>query len=303
MPVNASYEYTNAEKIYYDAKTPEEKIAALEEMIKVMPGHKSAENLRANLRNRLVKLKEQLEKAKKNKKGSGKQGIKKEGPQAVLIGYTGSGKSSLMKLLTNTTPEIANYPFVTKYPLPGVFNFEGARIQLIDLPAVGSEYTEFGLINGADTLIIVITSLDDIQKIQPALSKAQGKKILFFNKADLLTEEERRKITAKLQSKKIPFLFISTKTKENLQEAKQRIFHSFDIIRIYTQEPGKAHTTDPFLAKPGISVSEMAEKIKKGLSKEIKETKIWGPSSKFPGQKVGLNHILHDKDVVEFHTR
>ena len=50
-------------------------------------------------------------------------------------------------------------------------------------------------------------------------------------------------------------------------------------------------------------VKDVAEKILKGFSNKVVETKIWGPSSKFPGQKVGLNHKLIDLDVVEFKTR
>lgn len=303
MPINASYEYTNAEKVYLAAKTPEEKIIALEEMIRTAPSHKGAENLRANLRARLTKLKEQLEKAKATKRGSGKPGIKKEGPQAVLIGLTHSGKSSLMKLLTNTQPEVGTHPFVTREPLQGMLNYEGARIQIIDLPAINSEYSDLGIINSADTLLILITSLDDLSIIDPFLQKTLGKRIILFNKIDLLNEEEKRKLTAKLQTKKINYLFISTKTRENLDLLKKKIFESFNIIRIYTKEPGKEPTKDPFMAKPNTTVEEMAEKIKKGLSREIKETRIWGPSSKFPGQKVGLKHALQDKDIIEFHTR
>jgi ribosome-interacting GTPase 1 len=51
------------------------------------------------------------------------------------------------------------------------------------------------------------------------------------------------------------------------------------------------------------NIKDVAEKILKGLSKRIKETRIWGPSSKFPGQIVGLNHKLKDLDVVELKTR
>ncbi len=303
MPVNASYEYTNAEKVYGEAKTLEEKIAALEEMIKVMPGHKSAENLRANLRNRLVRFKEQLEKSKKNKRGSGKPGIKKEGPQAVLIGPTNTGKSSIMRLLTNTNPLIADYPFVTKYPLVGTLNYEGIRIQIIDLPAMNSEYSDFGLVNSADTLLLVINTLEDLAAVEPLLAKAIGKRIIVINKTDLLNQEEKRKMLAKLQTKKVNFILISAKSQDNLEGLKKKILESFNLIRIYTQEPNKPPTAEPFIAKPGTTVEQMAEKIKKGLSKQIKETKIWGPSSKFPGQKVGFSHVLRDKDIIEFHTR
>ena len=55
--------------------------------------------------------------------------------------------------------------------------------------------------------------------------------------------------------------------------------------------------------EPGASVRDVAERILKGLSCRIKEIRIWGPSSKFPGQKVGLQHKLKDLDIVEFKTK
>ena len=54
---------------------------------------------------------------------------------------------------------------------------------------------------------------------------------------------------------------------------------------------------------PDSTLKNVAEKILKGFSEKVRETKIWGPSSKFPGQKIGLKHKLKDLDVVEFRTR
>ena len=70
MPINASYEYTNAEKMYDRAKTLEEKIAAIEEMIRHAPAHKGGENLRKELHNRLKRFLEKKEKSKKSGKST-----------------------------------------------------------------------------------------------------------------------------------------------------------------------------------------------------------------------------------------
>ena len=74
------------------------------------------------------------------------------------------------------------------------------------------------------------------------------------------------------------------------------------VCRIYLKEPGKQATDIPLVIPENTSIKEAAEKIYKGFSSKIKETRITGPSSKFPNQKVGLSHILKDKDTVEFHT-
>lgn len=302
MPINASPEYYNAEKEYLAAKTLEEKIARLEDLIRVAPKHKSAENLLAELRTRLKKLKEKQEKSKKIGKPS-KKGIRKEYFQCVLVGLPNSGKSSLLAKLTNAKPKISSYPFATSYPEIGTMDYEGAKAQIIDLPAIGSDALDQGLVNTADCLLIVIEALLDLEKISPFLAKARGTRIIVLNKSDRLNSEKQRKLEATLKSRKILGILVSTDTRENIDKLKEMIFRQMHVIRIYTKEPGKPVTKEPIVLRENSSVKEVAESILKGFSARIKETRITGPSSKFPNQIVSPSHICKDLDIVEFHTR
>ena len=304
MPINANYEYTNAEARYLSAKTDEEKLLALEEMIRVMPKHKSAEALRKNIKTRYKKIKSKLETEKKRKKSAGKKlGIKKSEMQAVLVGLTNSGKSSLLSCLTNAQPEIAHYSYTTKHPNLGTLDYDDIKVQIIDSPAIENELCDQGIINTADTLLIIITDIEQLKEIEPFLINAAKSRIIIFNKSDLLSNEEKRKIEATLKSKKHNFIILSAKTKEDINVLKEKIFQSFNKIRIYTKEPGKKVDREPIVLKKDSTVKDVAEKILHGFSKKIKETKVTGPSSKFPNQKVGLEHVLKDKDIVEFYTR
>lgn len=302
MPANASPEFGHAEKKFYAAKTDEEKLSALEEMIRTMPQHKSAEAMRANLRTRYKKLQEKLEAKKKSKSGKGKEGIKKAELQACLIGLTNSGKSSILSVLTNAKPEISPIEFTTKFPIIGTLDYDNVKIQIIDMPAINSEYFDFGIANTADVLLIIITNLKDLEKINPFLKKATGNKIIIFNKFDLLNEQEKRKIEASLKTKKLNFILFSSKTLENIHELKEKIWESFNKIRIYTKQPHKPADLEPVIMEKDASVKNVAEKIFHGLSEKVKEARITGPSSKFPNQEVSLSHVLKDKDVVEFKT-
>jgi len=302
MPVNASPEYASAEKKYLNAIKIEDRIKFLEEMIRVGPKHKSSENFMAELKNRLRRLTEKQEKAKKTGKSS-VTGIKKEDMQAVIIGLVNSGKSALLSGLTNAKPISTNVLFSTTKPVVGMMSHQGVSIQVIEIPAIDSDYFNKGLVNTADTILILIDSIEDIEKIKPSLEKAEGKKIIVFNKSDLLSENEKRKVHATLSSKKYDFVIISSKTREGFDELKEKIFKSFDKIRIYTKEPGKEPSKTSLIMEPGSTLRDVAEKILKGLSSRIKETRIWGPSSKFPKQTIGLNHKLKDMDIVEFKTK
>ena len=300
MPINAHPEYLAAEKEYHSAYTLEEKIEKLRKMIALAPKHKGAENLRKQLKTRLKKFLEKKEKIKKTGKSTS-GGIKKEDMQAVILGFTNTGKSTLISKLTNARPTISEIQFSTTKPSIGMMRYQEVNIQLIENPSIESEYYDKGLTNTADTLILLVKDLEEIEKIKKILEKARGKQIIVFNKIN--SEKSIRKISATLSSKRYNFVIISTETDEGIEELKEKIFESFDKIRVYTKEPGKEKSSRPIILEPNSTVEDVAEKILKGFSEKVKETKIWGPSSKFPGQKVGLKHKLKDKDIVEFKTK
>ncbi|HNZ52005.1 MAG: GTPase HflX [Candidatus Diapherotrites archaeon ADurb.Bin253] len=302
MPINAHPEYIAAEGEYLRAKSVEEKIEKLKKMISYAPSHKGGENLRAQLKTRLKKLLEEKEKSKKSGKSS-RTGIKKEDLQAVIIGKSNSGKSSVLTELTNAKAEVSHTHLSTTTPKIGMMNYQGANIQIIENPAIESEYYDKGITNTTDTLIIIINSIQDLKEIETMIGNIQKNKIVLFNKSDLLNLEEKRKISSTLQSKKYNFVLFSSISKEGIELLKEKLFSSFNKIRVYTKEPGKEKSKNPIILKPGATTREVAEKILKGFSEKVKETKIWGPSSKFPGQIVGLNHKLRDLDVVEFKTK
>jgi len=302
MPTNASPQFTKAQGKFLNAKNDEERLIFLDEMLREAPKHKSSENLLANLRTRKKRLEAQLVKSKKSGKTS-RVGIKKEDMQIVIVGKTNSGKSSLLNALTNAESKISYTSFSTSSPKIGMMYSDGTGIQIIENPAIESEYYDRGITHTTDVILILINSLEEIKEIENLLGNDNKKKIIVFNKSDLLNENEKRKLQSTLQSKKYNFSIISSLTGEGLEELKEKLFGSFEKLRIYTKEPGKEKSKRPIILEPGATPKDVAEKILKGFSQRVRETKIWGPSSKFSGQIVGLKHKLKDLDVVEFKTR
>ena len=302
---NQSPFYQRAEQDFLTATTDEERITCLEIMIKECPKHKSSENMRKNLTNRLKRLRNGIEKRKKTGKGN-KEGIKKGDMQCTLVGLPNSGKSTIFNLLTQKkiTSKTSPHPFTTYKQVLGIIEYEDAKIQILDdtpLP-----HQDKSTVNSADTLLIISNSLEEIPDLEKATWKSKAKKIWIFNKIDLLNETEKRKLKANLKSKfkKIDFIMFSEKaTKLEIKKLKEKIFESFPIIRVYTKEPGKPASKDPMILKKDSTVKDAAEKIRKHFSNQIKNTKIWGPSSKFGGQTTGIDHKLKDKDIVEFQTK
>ena len=77
------------------------------------------------------------------------------------------------------------------------------------------------------------------------------------------------------------------------------LFELVHVIRVYAKPPGKKPDLDaPFVLPVGSDVHELARKVYRGSDHPIKSARIWGHSVA-DGQNVHLDHVLHDKDVIE----
>jgi ribosome-interacting GTPase 1 len=159
MPANLTPQYLAAEQRFQDAVTTQEKIEALEEMMAVIPKHKGTEKMRADLRRRLAKLRNEVDKKHGVSKASAMYSVQREGAgQVVLIGGANAGKSSLLARLTNATPEIGDYAYTTRLPQPGMMPYENVKIQLVDMPSFDPNFYEpwmSSIVRQADLAMLV----------------------------------------------------------------------------------------------------------------------------------------------------
>ena len=172
MPANLTPEYKRAEERYRTAKSPEERLDALEEMLRVVPKHKGTDGLQGDLKARISKLRKQP--ASKTGKSTFSHMIPREGAgQVALVGPPNSGKSALVAALTRATPEVADYPFTTREATPGMMRFERIAIQLLDLPALSRQHVEpwvFDLVRLADLCWIVVDGRWPIEGLDETLA-------------------------------------------------------------------------------------------------------------------------------------
>ena len=191
MPANVTVEFAKAQQKYQEARTPEDKLAALYEMRSTAPAHKGGENLRAEITKKIAKTKKEIEKQQKQK-GRARQEfhVKKEGAgQAVLIGFPNSGKSTILKALTGVNVEIASFPFTTKKPEIGMLDYNGGKIQLVEVPAIIEGSSEgkahgtqlFSLIRNADAIVIMLNALNALEEFR-VIEKELGKAGIILNR-------------------------------------------------------------------------------------------------------------------------
>ncbi len=328
MPANLPPQYKEAEERYRQARTTPEKILALEEMLAIIPHHKGTDKLIAQLRKRLSQHREESQRRPSTSRQIDPFVIKKEGAsQVVLVGLPNCGKSQILASLTNALPLIADYPFTTRVPLPGMMKFENIQIQLVDAPPLMDEYAEAGLFNlirSADALAVVldltedcgtqidlileelarrrikILKRDEERKFEIGLSHKRA--VFIANKADLREAQENCRDFLKKFSQIYPVFCTSAKENLNLDSLKGEIFAILDTVRAYTKAPGKtADLDDPVILPKGSTILDFASQIHKDFVQKLKFARIWG-GEKYDGQMVQRDYVLRDGDIIELHT-
>jgi len=332
MPTNVTPQYKEAEARYRSARTVDEKIAALEEMLAIMPKHKGTDKLQADVKARLAKLRRDTGK-KSGARGTSHMVPREGAGQVALVGLPNSGKSALVATTTHAEPKVADYPYTTREPVPGMLPFEDVAVQLVDLPPVSREHVEpwvFDLIRRADLVWVVLaheTALEDMEEVRvlvrakhlemvpwsepahlPGPSEDEATAIPALGKKALLvvTGLDRAGGEANLDAlaELLPWPTVGTSvvSGRGLDVLARETFTALDVIRVYTKEPGKAADRErPFTLKRGATVSDLALIIHRDLSETFKFARIWGQEV-FDGQPVKGDHVLVDGDVVELHV-
>ncbi len=326
MPANLTPDYFKAEEWYRSASTNEEKILALEQMLAVMPKHKGTEHLQADLKRKLSQLREAATQPKKGGKHVDVFHVPPTGAgQVVLLGTPNTGKSAILAALTNAKVNVADFPFATHAPVPGMVKYEDVQIQLVDMPPITADYMapgQVGTYRNCDLIAIVVDLSQDVEEQllilldfletrkllvdeeTPAVDE-QGnvlgrKAFCLCTKADIAADGALE-LAKKSCDKPLEFVTISTETGEGLDAFAKYLFDKLEIIRVYAKPPGKpADMNDPFTLPMGATVHDLARTIHRELAEKLKSAKCWG-TGVYDGQNVQLTHALHDKDIVELH--
>lgn len=319
MPANLTPQYIKAEKEFKAAKTVEEKIACMENMLALIPKHKGTDHMQADLKRRLAQLRrEQLEGKAKGGKRVQVFLVEKEGAgQMALLGAPNCGKSRLVAALTNANPAVAEYPFTTHAPQPGMVRFEDVQIQLVDLPPITQDYFESWMpdtVRRADAAILVagldddglLDSLDIIIKrfesikillvkelpAEPDPLRTFRRTLIIANKLDLPGAQERLAILREYYGERFDILAVSAETGEGMAALPAQLFAFLRLIRVYTKEPGKkADLAQPYTMPAGSTVLDLAGNIHRDLAETLKSARVWG-SGKYDGIFVKRDHVL-----------
>jgi len=325
MPANLTPVYLEAERRFKSAKSTEEKITAIEEMMATIPRHKGTEKMQADLKRRLSKLR-----AEQTRRPPSRidiiHRVEKEGAgQVAMVGPPNSGKSLLVRRLTHAMPEVADYPFTTRVPLPGMMPFEDVQVQLVDLPPVHPDFPEswlYQIIRNADAALLVVdlsdpdlledleTTLSQIANAKVQLDEAglpyttgwlRKRTLLVANKIDASGAPENFDILRDLYGGRFELARVSAESGEGLEPLRHAVFEMLAVIRVYTKAPGKKlERVAPYILKRGTRLIDLAAHVHQDFLAQLKYARLWR-AGRLEGQMVNRDHVLEDGDVVELH--
>ena len=328
MPANLRAQYYVIEERYRREKSIPAKVAALQEMLAVMPKHKGTDHLKADLRAKIARLLEELERPKATSSGQPQLfALRRDGiGQAVLVGLANSGKSQLLASLTGAPAKVGEYTFTTQVPQPGMLPFENVQIQLVDTPAINDREMQtrlFSLLRQADLLVIVIDlSRKPLVQAQEVFDELERWGYLLLGKGDApdFSEPRVQKSVILVGTKadkdgalqgfqrleathahRFPTVKVSPVEELGVDGLKHTIFQALKRVRVYTKAPGgQPDFEEPIVLDQGSKLLDAAQSIHKEWLSRLKYALLWG-SGKFDGQRVGPGYVLSDGDVIELH--
>ena len=357
-----------------------EKIKAIEDEMAKTQINKATEHHLGLLKAKIAKLKREQEDNVSKKSGQKSDGfdVRRTGDATVVfIGLPSVGKSTLLNRLTGAKSEVGAYQFTTLTVVPGMMNYRGAKIQVLDLPGIikgassgkGLGKRILSVARSADLVLLVLDvfqpyheevlinelgnigirlnqlppnitieksgmggiavaqqvkltkitekHLKDILHLYGIMSArvviredltseqlsdhiagniSYSKALTILNKIDLVDDDFRKDLKNKLKTKVIE---VSANSDINIELLKEEIYKKLSFIRIYMRpKGGETDFKEPLIAREGDTVEDVCNKLHRKMKKQFRYGMVWGKSVKFGGQRVGLDHILEDEDVL-----
>lgn len=365
-----------------------EKIKAIEEEMSRTQKNKATEHHLGLLKGKLARYRQQLlsDEAAANSSGGGTgfEVAKSGDARVVLIGYPSVGKSSLLNKVTSTKSEIAHYSFTTLTSVPGVLKYQGAEIQIVDLPGIiygasqgkGRGKQVVATARTADLVLMVLDATKSkhqreslekeleavgirLNKEKPNIyfkrKETDGIKVTFtappqnnltestikailrdyrihnaeilvrddqctiddfidiindqhrnyikclyvYNKIDAVSLEEVDRLAREPNT-----VVMSCEMDLGLDDVVEEIWYQLNLSRVYTKKRGvKPKFDDPLVVRNGSSIGDLCHSIHRDFKDKFKYSLVWGSSAKHSPQKCGLNHKIHDEDVITLFTK
>jgi small GTP-binding protein len=273
-----------------------ERIRELRAILGELPGYRNGPY--ADLRKW---VEQELESARTRKKVVNRDSIavRREGAaQIALVGPPNAGKSSLLQALSAIQIRTGDYAFTTTRPVAATTRLGGVLVQLVEIPGLiegaaedrGGGRALLGVLRNADAIVWCHACDRPIEELETIRAEVVSAGIdlpgvLAATKCDEAAPPSHPALRV---------LPVSVLDDESLDRLREELWTMTGLVRVHLRDGG-----DPVALHPPATVLDVADSIHHELAARCTGARVWGPSARFAGQRVGPHHELRDGDTVE----
>jgi len=236
--------------------------------------------------------------------------VRREGAaQIALVGPPNVGKSSILQALSEIQIKTGDYPFTTLRPVPALTRIGGVLVQLVEIPGLiagaredrGGGRALLGVLRSADGIVYCARPDADPAELRAVREEVQLAGIdkpafLAATRADEAGEGSVGRLRAAFPDLEVvPVSVIDEASLDAFREAAWRLT---GLLRVRLRTMGETDP-EPLALEPGSTVADVADSVHHDLAATFAGARVWGPSARFDGQRVGRDHQVQDGDVVE----
>jgi small GTP-binding protein len=231
--------------------------------------------------------------------------VRREGAaQIALVGPPNAGKSSLLQALSNIQIKTGDYAFTTTRPVASLTRLGGVLVQLVEIPGLidgasedrGGGRALLGVLRGADAMVLchdASAPLGPLATVRAELATSgiDLPAIVAATKLDEASPEAVERLRRACPG--VDVVAVSVLDDESLDAFRESLWRLTGLLRVYLRDG------EPVALRPPATVMDVAASIHGQVAEGCHGARLWGPSARFPGQRVGREHRVEDGDTVE----
>jgi small GTP-binding protein len=236
--------------------------------------------------------------------------VRREGEaQIALVGPPNVGKSSLLQALSEIQIKTGDYPFTTLRPVPALTRVGGVLVQLVEIPGLiegavddrGGGRALLGVLRSADAIVYCMRAAGDPREMVEVRAEVERAEIelpafLAATRADEATDADLARLHRAFPD--LDVVPVSAIDDASLEAFRARVWQLTGLIRVYLHNDGQVAET-PLALTPPATVADVADAVHHELAETFVGARLWGPSARFDGQRVGRAQPVQDGDIVE----
>jgi uncharacterized protein len=233
--------------------------------------------------------------------------VRREGAaQIAFVGPPNAGKSSLLQALSSIQIKTGDYAFTTTRPVPALTRIKGVLVQLVEIPGLivgasegrGGGRALIGVLREADAIVFCHDTSAPPDELRVVLAELEAAGVA---KPSLLAATKADETGPEALGREFPeyeVVGVSVLDDESLERFREAVWTLTGLTRVFLRSDREIEE-EPVALHPPVTVLEVADSIHHDLAARCVGARVWGPSARFEGQRVGRDHELADGDAVE----